>query len=228
MRIAFDHTIASTLSTDQLWHLLVQSFRNSDESPIWPHGLESVRSAQVEAGALVRATYKTPGGLRSNVTYRFAEVEPGRRLRYETEPSHPLRGGGTVEVLAAPGRQPAALVWRLRRAVAAASAVCCGVYAAVFRGEVLCGAGEQFARAVGGYHNESLRDGSQWRTTNGEAEGGSYLGGCCFENARTSSGVRGACRTPRLVEEFSSIAVPAGRPGACFDNSSATEYTFIV
>ncbi len=102
MRITFDHTIASTLSSDQLWHLLVQSFRNSDESPIWPHGLESVRSAQVEAGALVRATYKTPGGLRSNVTYRFAVVEPGRRLRYETEPSHPLRGGGTVEVLAAP------------------------------------------------------------------------------------------------------------------------------
>ena len=33
MQIAFDHTIASTLSTDQLWHLLVQSFRNSDESP---------------------------------------------------------------------------------------------------------------------------------------------------------------------------------------------------
>ena len=102
MRITFDHTITSILSSDQLWQLIVQSFRNSDASPIWPHGLESVRSAQVEAGALVRATYKTPGGLKSNVTYRFVEVEPGRRLRYETEPSHPLRGGGTVDVLAAP------------------------------------------------------------------------------------------------------------------------------
>lgn len=101
MRIAFDHTIATALSTDQLWQLLVLSFRNSDKSPIWPHGLESVRSAQVETGALVRAMYKMPGGLRSNVTYRFAEVEPGRRLRYETEPSHPLRGGGTVDVLPA-------------------------------------------------------------------------------------------------------------------------------
>ncbi len=101
MRVTFDHTIASALSSDQLWQLIVQSFRNSDESPIWPHGLELVRSAQVVAGALVRATYITPGGLKSNVTYRFAEVEPGR-LRYETEPSHPLRGGGTVEVLTAP------------------------------------------------------------------------------------------------------------------------------
>lgn len=101
MRIAFDHTIATALSAEQLWQLLVQSFRNSDESPIWPHDFESVRSAQVETGALVRAVYKMPGGLRSNVTYRFALVEPGRRLRYETEPSHPLRGGGTVEVQAA-------------------------------------------------------------------------------------------------------------------------------
>jgi hypothetical protein len=102
MRIAFDHTIATSLSTDQLWQVLEQSFRDSDTSPIWPHALESVRSAQVETGALVRATYKMPGGLQSNVTYRFAEVEPGRRLRYEAEPPHPLRGGGTVEVLPAP------------------------------------------------------------------------------------------------------------------------------
>lgn len=102
MRITFDHTIATTLSPAQLWKMLVQSFRNSDESPIWPHELETVRSAQVEVGALVRATYKGPAGLRSHVTYRFAEVEPGRKLRYVAEPSHPLRGGGTVEVLAAP------------------------------------------------------------------------------------------------------------------------------
>lgn len=102
MRIAFDHIIVTGMSADQLWQVLVLSFRNSDTSPIWPHALESVRSAQVETGALVRATYKMPGGLQSNVTYRFAEVEPGRRLRYEAEPPHPLRGGGTVEVLPAP------------------------------------------------------------------------------------------------------------------------------
>ncbi len=102
MRITFDHTIATALSPGQLWQLLEQSFRNSDESPIWPHELETVRSAAVEAGALVRATYKGPAGIRSHVTYRFAEVEPGRKLRYVAEPSHPLRGGGTVEVTSAP------------------------------------------------------------------------------------------------------------------------------
>lgn len=101
MRIAFDHSIATALSADQLWLLLVQSFRNSDECPIWPHELESIRSAQVAVGALVRATYKAPGGLQSNVSYRFAEVEPGGRLRYVAEPAHPLRGGGTVEILPA-------------------------------------------------------------------------------------------------------------------------------
>jgi uncharacterized protein YndB with AHSA1/START domain len=102
MRISFDHTIATTLSREQLWALLEQAFRNSDASPIWPHALESIRSAQVEKGALVRATYKGPGGVQSHVTYRLAEVEPGRKLRYEAEPSHPLRGGGTVEILAEP------------------------------------------------------------------------------------------------------------------------------
>ena len=64
--------------------------------------VESIRSAQVETGALVRAIYKGPGGMQSHVTYRFADVEPGRQLRYVAEPSHPLRGGGTVEILPAP------------------------------------------------------------------------------------------------------------------------------
>jgi hypothetical protein len=102
MRITFDHTISTALSSEQLWDLLEQSFRNSDASPIWPHALESIRSAQVETGALVRAVYKGPGGVQSHVTYRFDAVEPGRRLSYVAEPSHPLRGGGTVEVSAAP------------------------------------------------------------------------------------------------------------------------------
>ena len=102
MRISFDHTIVTALSAEQLWQLLVQSFRNSDESPIWPHAMESLRSAQIEDGALVRAVYKAPGGMQSKVTYRFAEVGPGRRLRYIAEPSHPLRGGGMVEILPAP------------------------------------------------------------------------------------------------------------------------------
>jgi hypothetical protein len=53
----------------------------------------------VASGALVRAVYKGPGGMQSQVSYRFADVEPGRRLRYVAEPTHPLRGGGTVEVL---------------------------------------------------------------------------------------------------------------------------------
>lgn len=102
MHITFDHRIATTLNCQQLWALLEQSFRNSDASPIWPHALESIHSAQVETGALVRAVYKGPAGLQSRVTYRLADVEPGRRLRYVAEPSHPLRGGGTVEILPAP------------------------------------------------------------------------------------------------------------------------------
>ncbi len=102
MNITFDHTITTSLAHDQVWGLLELSFRNSDASPIWPHDLESIRSTSVETGALVRATYKAPGGIRSQVTYRFADVEPGRRLRYVAEPTHPLRGGGTVEILQAP------------------------------------------------------------------------------------------------------------------------------
>lgn len=109
MRITFDHTITTALSGEQLWDLLEQAFRNSDASPIWPHALETIRSAQVETGALVRATYKGPGGMRSDVTYRFADVDPGRRLRYVAEPSHPLRGGGTVEI--APAPSGSALRW---------------------------------------------------------------------------------------------------------------------
>ncbi len=63
MRITFDHTIDTTLGSEQLWALLEQSFRNSDASPIWPHALESIRSARVETGALARAIYKGPGGM---------------------------------------------------------------------------------------------------------------------------------------------------------------------
>jgi uncharacterized protein YndB with AHSA1/START domain len=102
MRITFDRTIPTVLSDEQLWRLLVLSFRNSDESPIWPHDLETIRSAAVESGALVRSVYKGPGGMQSHVTYRLADVKPGRRLSYFAEPSHPLRGGGTVEVSATP------------------------------------------------------------------------------------------------------------------------------
>jgi hypothetical protein len=109
MRISFDHTVVTMLSREQLWALLEQSFRNSDASPIWPHELESIRSAQVETGALVRAIYKGPGGMQSHVTYRFADVEPGQRLRYVAEPSHPLRGGGTVEIV--PARVDCVLHW---------------------------------------------------------------------------------------------------------------------
>ncbi|MCS6845221.1 MAG: SRPBCC family protein [Caldilineales bacterium] len=98
MPITFDHTIPTTLSRDALWALLRQSFRNSDESPIWPHELETVRSAAVEPGALVRAIYRGPLGFNAQAEYRFAEVEPGRRLRYEAAASHPLRGGGLVEI----------------------------------------------------------------------------------------------------------------------------------
>jgi hypothetical protein len=101
MRITFDRTIPTILSDEQLWQLLVLSFRNSDESPIWPHDMEAIRSAAVASGALVSAVYKGPGGMQSQVTYRFADVEPGRRLRYVAEPTHPLRGGGTVEILPA-------------------------------------------------------------------------------------------------------------------------------
>jgi hypothetical protein len=102
MRITFDRAIPTVLSDEQLWRLLVLSFRNSDESPIWPHDLETIRSAVVESSALVRAVYKGPGGMRSHVTYRLADVIPGRRLSYIAEPTHPLRGGGTVEILPAP------------------------------------------------------------------------------------------------------------------------------
>lgn len=102
MRITFDRTIVTSLSSAHLWELLDLSFRDSDASPIWPRALESIRSARVETGTLVQATYKGPGGMQSHVTYRFAEVEPGRRLRYVAEPSHPLRGGGTVEISLAP------------------------------------------------------------------------------------------------------------------------------
>ena len=68
---------------------------------------------------------------------------------------------------------------------------------------------------------------------------------CCLENTRTSSGVQGMCRTPRLVEAesdwsdpeqvqesavaegtprsaFSSLGVSAGRRGACPENSHLT------
>ena len=98
MQITFDHEIATSLSPDRLWELLAQAFRNSDESPIWPRALERVRSEEVVAGASVSATYHTPVGPDSEVTYRFAEVEPGRRLRYASEPDHPMRGGGAVEI----------------------------------------------------------------------------------------------------------------------------------
>ena len=102
MRIAFARTVRTQINSERLWPLLEQAFRNSDSSPIWPHALESIRSAQVETGALVRATYKGPAGLQSHVTYRLAGVEPGVRLSYVADPSHPLRGGGTVEILSAP------------------------------------------------------------------------------------------------------------------------------
>jgi hypothetical protein len=126
MQITFDHEILTSIPPTALWELLVQAFRNSDESPLWPHALERVRSNQVAQGALVRATYHLPLGPGSEVTYRFAQVQPGRMLRYASEPGHPMRGGGTVQVLPAAGGSLLRwtggydLSWRPRSLLAAA------------------------------------------------------------------------------------------------------------
>jgi uncharacterized protein YndB with AHSA1/START domain len=99
MRITFDYQIATSLSPNRLWELLAEAFRDSDQSPLWPRHLERMRSAEVRIGAPVQSTYLMLGGRQSTVHYRLADVQPGRLLRYATEPGHPLRGGGTVEVI---------------------------------------------------------------------------------------------------------------------------------
>lgn len=96
-RIDFDRRIESTLPATELWMLMKEAFENPAQSPIWPVDLEEVEPIELKRHAQIKATYKI-GPIRSRPIYHITHVHQGRNFSYESDRSHPLAGGATVEV----------------------------------------------------------------------------------------------------------------------------------
>jgi hypothetical protein len=96
----FDHIISTPLDRDELWALLDEAFTDSKVSPIWPNHLEHLRASGIREGERVSAAYRAPvTGIRMKQSYILYDVEPGRTFSYRVGRSHPLVGGGTVELI---------------------------------------------------------------------------------------------------------------------------------
>ena len=109
LTIDFDRTIETTLSDRELWRLLKEAFEDPSTSPIWPVDLEETQPTELREGAPITATYKL-GPFRASPHYYITDLQRGRSFSYESQSSHPLAGGATVEVLPRPGGS--ALRWR--------------------------------------------------------------------------------------------------------------------
>ncbi len=93
----FDHTIPTSLSPSQVWHLLTQSFIDSTQSPLWPNQLEVLRGdVSLGKGSVIHATYKF-GPINHTYMYRVTTFDrANKELVYRTRPGHPLVGGGHI------------------------------------------------------------------------------------------------------------------------------------
>lgn len=98
LKIEFDRIIESSLPKQELWRLMRQAFEAPHQSPIWPVELEEVDTIELAQGATVTATYKI-GPFKGKPSYKITDFESERRFSYGSDPSHPLKGGATVEVL---------------------------------------------------------------------------------------------------------------------------------
>ena len=109
MNITFDRRIESCFSPQHLWNLVVDAFRDSTGSPLWPNHLESLRCEQLEPGETVHATYHV-GPFDLPQTYSIPTCDAdSRTLTYRTGEDHPLDGGGELRVV--PTDRGSALVW---------------------------------------------------------------------------------------------------------------------
>ncbi len=97
LHIRFDRHIDSSLPTQTLWGLIKEAFEDPGHSPLWPVELEEVEPIVLRPGEPVTATYKV-GPFRFRPAYHIRSVEQGRRFSYESDSTHPLAGGATVEV----------------------------------------------------------------------------------------------------------------------------------
>jgi hypothetical protein len=107
----FDQALDSRLSPDALWSVIERAFADSAKEPLWPGDSVSLRALEPLAqGAVIEARYHL-GPASRTVRYALLEWHPDqRRLRYWTEPDHPLWGGGEIRALASGlGSQ---LTWR--------------------------------------------------------------------------------------------------------------------
>jgi hypothetical protein len=98
MNIEFSRTIESTFDADHLWRLLVEAFASSEQSPLWPNDLESLRCRQLAEGATLQAVYHV-GPIDIPKQHRIETFDrDGRTLSYRAGPDNPLDGGGRLVV----------------------------------------------------------------------------------------------------------------------------------
>ena len=98
MNIEFSQTIQSTFDAEHLWRLVVEAFEFSQQSPLWPNDLESLRCEELEEGAAVRAVYHI-GPLDIPQQHRIQTFDrDARTMAYRTGPDNPLDGGGRLNV----------------------------------------------------------------------------------------------------------------------------------
>lgn len=97
--VTFDRRFEVAAPPDDVWDVLVRSFEDSTDSPIWPRTLEQVSTPKMMKGANVDATYRLGRLGDSEQAYRIVEFEPAQHtLTYRNGYGHPLEGGATVEI----------------------------------------------------------------------------------------------------------------------------------
>src|SRR4051794_16713910 len=106
----FHHVIQTRLSSADLWFKVTSAFEDSSRWAFWPNHLETIRSEHLDKNAILEARYKF--WIFSRVFhYRVTKIKAGHYFTYQTESDHPLRGGGTVQVVTRPERGGALLRW---------------------------------------------------------------------------------------------------------------------
>ncbi|MFL5346930.1 MAG: SRPBCC family protein [Hyalangium sp.] len=99
----FTETISTTLPPELVWAEFTRTLKNSQEGPLWPNEVSTVRVLQLPiAQGSVLAERITLTGMM--VHYRLMRFEPPRLLEYAALQGHHLAGGAVVSIESSAGK----------------------------------------------------------------------------------------------------------------------------
>jgi len=98
MKLKITKQISTKLSEKMIWLYLEKAFKNSQDSYIWPSGIESLKSVRgIDKNSVIHVQDKMLFG---NKKFRYTVVrfKPEDSFVLETSPEHPLKGFILVEI----------------------------------------------------------------------------------------------------------------------------------